>query len=230
MYKVGIVCEGKADGVVIEAVLNGLKDDYKLLPIQPPGGRVGGDAGPLGGGWKGVQRWCEQESRHGRLSDLAERTDLLIIQVDSDVAGEKELDRARPCPPPADSANEVRSAIREWLGVEQLPDKVVLCVPSMASETWALVGLFPNNAAVVVCDPPPADGVCIECRADIKALLRARSEDIGAKLVTLKQGRLKNHASAYRKVQERITEGWNAVVASCSEARRFDTELRAAMT
>jgi len=229
MYKVGIVCEGPADRVVIEAVLDALLDDYKELPLQPPEGHVGGDAGPLGGGWGGVQRWCEQEARGAKLADLQARADLLVIQVDADVASESTIDRARSCPPPAASADEVRALILEWLGVPGPPDQVVFCVPSMASETWALVALLPGHEANVPCDPAPDEGQCVEYRADIKALLRARSKDVGAKLVTQKQGKLKNHAPAYCKVQEQITEGWGAVIASCSEARRFDTELKAAM-
>ncbi|MCD6500335.1 MAG: hypothetical protein J7M25_18720, partial [Deltaproteobacteria bacterium] len=73
------------------------------------------------------------------------------------------------------------------------------------------------------------EGQCIECRTDIKSILRARSKNVGAKLVTQKQGKLKNHAPAYRLVQNRITKGWHKVLAICSEARRFDDELQSAM-
>ncbi len=154
----------------------------------------------------------------------------MVIQVDADVAAEQKIDRAQPCPPPRANADEVHTLILEWLGAQALPAKVLLCVPSMASETWALVALLPAHVANVPCNPvPAAAGQCIECRRDIKALLRAQSASIGVKLVTLKQDKLKNHAPAYRKVQAQITHGWQAVVASCSEARRFDGELRAAL-
>ena len=226
-----MVCEGPTDRAILEAVLDSYVEDYQPIAVQPPASQVGGAAGPFGGGWKGVQAWCTSEVRdEARWSALLENVDMVIVQVDADVAGEAEVDRAKPCPPPTASADEVRALVLEWLGRDTLPKQVVLCVPSMASETWALVALLPGHEAKVPCDPAPADGPCIECRTDIKSLLRADSKDIGVKLVTLKQGELKNHAPVYRKVQSRITKGWQAVIASCAEARRFDTALQAAMT
>ena len=229
MFRVAMICEGPADRAILEAVLDHYLEDYELLPIQPPKGALGGNAGPFGGGWKGVQAWCVSEvsADRRRWSALRQNTDLLIVQVDADVAAESENNRARPCPPPTDGADEVRALIFEWLDVQALPDQVVLCVPSMASETWALVALLPDHEANVSCDPVLNEGQCIECRTDIKSILRARSKNVGAKLVTQKQGKLKNHAPAYRRVQDRITQGWQGVVASCSEAARFDSDLEA---
>lgn len=231
-----MVCEGPADRAILEAVLDSYFDDddgdYEPIAVQPPTGLLGGAAGPFGGGWKGVRDWCTSEVRAHEVgwAALLANVDLLIVQVDADVASDPTIHRARPCPPPTGSADGVRSLVLGWLGVQALPDQVVLCVPSMASETWALVALLPQHSANVPCDPASIAGQCIECRTDIKAILRARSKAVGAKLVTLKQGTLKNHAPAYRRVQDRITEGWQTVVASCTEARRFDAELQAAMT
>ena len=197
MYRVAVVCEGPADRAIIEAVLDYYLEDYESLPIQPPTGLIGGDAGLFGGGWKGVKRWCENEaSVRGGLHRVAvlQNADLLVVQVDADVAAEDEVDRARPCPPPAASADEIRALVLQWLGLNRVPDKVVLCIPSMASETWALVALFPADGAVVVCEPPPADGACVECRADIKALLRRLGRRLRPKLVVSHEDDLKNLA------------------------------------
>ncbi len=171
MYRVAIVCEGPSDRAIIEAVLDYHLDDYEPLAIQPPISKVGEQ---LSAGWKGVRAWCEQEARSNRRLDaVADNSDLLIIQLDADVATEDEMGLARLCPPPQDMANEVRLLIRGWLGLDTLPSQVLLCVSAMASETWALVALFPHDPSVVSCqEAVHADGPCIECREDVKTLLR----------------------------------------------------------
>ncbi len=231
MFRVALICEGPADRAILEAVLDHYLDDFEPLPIQPPKGVLGGDAGPFGGGWKGVRSWCRDVAAQGGLHRVAvlENADILVIQVDADVTHDEKVDRAKPCPPPADTANEVRALVGEWLGVDTLPDKVVQCVPSMASETWALVALFPRNSAVVPCDPPRNDGQCVECRTDVKAVLRRAGKHLRPKLVVSQSGELKNQAKGYQTVQERITKGWRTVLVTCGEARRFDAELQAAM-
>ncbi|HDK46208.1 MAG TPA: hypothetical protein ENG94_08035 [Actinobacteria bacterium] len=225
-----MICEGPTDRTVLEAVLDSYIDDYEPIAIQPPRDAADTEGRKRGTGWKGVRAWCTSEvsSNKDGWSTLLENTDLLIIQLDADVAAEPQINRAKPCPPAADSANEVRGLILQWLGLNALPGNVVLCVPSMASETWALVSLFPKNPAVVACDRQRAGGVCIECRTDIKSILRRAGRRLSPKLVVSQDGGLKNQAAGYRAVQERMTIGWPKVVASCGEAARFDTELRAA--
>ena len=97
----------------------------------------------------------------------------------------------------------------------------------MASEAWALVALFPEAEAVVPCEPPPDDAICIECRTDVKSLLRKLGKGLRPKLVVSQEGRLKNQASGYQEQQGEISRSWATVVAHCRQAARFDAELRA---
>ena len=228
MFRVAFVCEGPADRAILEAVLDSYLDDYDSTEVQPPTSRFGGDAGQFGGGWKGVKRWCESEVRAmGGLNKVAilRNHDLLVIQVDADVAAEDEVNRSRPCPPPCHTMGEVRDLILEWLGIDAVPKKVVLCVPSMASETWALVALFPDNEVVVPCESLKKEGLCIECRTDIKQLLRKLGKKLRPKLVVSKAGALKNNAKGYECQQARITNGWSNVILSCKEAYCFHSSL-----
>lgn len=221
-----MVCEGPSDRAIIEAILDYYLGDFEPRAIQPPMTAACGDSGPFGGGWKGIQAWCKQEAMASSgLDSILDNSDLLIIQVDSDVAADDEIGLAKPCPPPNDSANEIRVLILKWLGVSQVPDKVILCTPSMASETWALVAIFPHDASVVGCHPPPADGECIECRTDIKMRLKTSGKKLSIKLVSGQTGKLKNQARGYRVQQKKITKAWPNVVKVCSEAARFDVEL-----
>lgn len=221
MYRVAVVCEGPSDKAILEAVLDHYLDDYVPLHVQPPTANVGGDAGPFGGGWKGVRAWCRQEvGARGGLGavGIPENSDLLVVQVDADAAGDPDLDCLRPCPPASDTADEVRAKIRGWLRVKQAPTNVVLCVPSVASETWALAALFPGA---------PDDGAELECRTDVKALLRRLGKHLQPKLVVSQKGELKNHSDGYRRQQGRITAAWSQVMEVCSQAKRFGHELGA---
>jgi hypothetical protein len=65
MVRIALVGEGITDYMVLRAaigaILEGRSFDLKLL--QPEGSLAfagSGNAGPLGGGWKGVYRWCLQ--------------------------------------------------------------------------------------------------------------------------------------------------------------------------
>ncbi len=230
MYRVAIVCEGPTDRVIIEAVLDHYLDDYEPVPIQPPIANIGGDAGPLGGGWKGVRTWCSQEATGpGGLSTILANADLLVIQTDADAASDPEISNVQPCPPPTDTADEVRALLLGWVGLQQVPERVVLCVPAMGSETWVLVGLFPDDSSTTPCTPLPPDGVCVECRFDVKSLLRRLGRRLQKKLVVSQRGQLKNRAAGYQAKQVMITQAWPRIVEVCLEASRFDTDLRAVL-
>lgn len=218
MYRVAVVCEGPTDRAIIEAILDTYLDDYEPIPVQPPLSAIGGDAGPLGGGWKGVQLWCKQEAPFASQGDGVNlNADLVIIQIDADVSRDEAIDRTRPCPPSSDGANEVRNLLLAWLRVQAIPAKVVLCVPSMATETWALVALYPDDAHTIQ---------CVECHAEVKSMLRTLSGKLRPKLVVSKAGTLKNQARGYAAHSARISDGWPGVIEACEQAARFDTELR----
>lgn len=232
MFRVAVVCEGPTDRAIVEAILDHYLDDYEPLAIQPPVSAIGGDSGAFGAGWKGVMSWCKYEvSARGGLGQVAilQNVDLLVLQVDADVATDAEIACASPCPPPSGNADAVRNLVQNWLGLGQLPEKVILCVPSMCSETWAMTALFSTKDIKNVTSNSTAPGVCVECRRDVKALLRTLSRDFRPKLVVSQSGYLKNQAQGYRKVTQRMTKGWHNAIRVCGEANRFDVEVRAAI-
>lgn len=224
MFRVAIVCEGPSDRIIIEAILDHYLDDYEPLAIQPPATAIGGHMGPHGGGWRGVQVWCAQEG-HGIANLASVQADVLIIQADADIATEPDINCLGVCPPPSNTTDAVRQRVLAWLGVSALPTNVLLCVPAMATETWALVALFPRHEAIVACQPHPQGAPCIECRVDIKKLLHKSGRRMRPKLVVRQNGRLKNQAQGYRAQQANISTGWPGVVEVCTEAERFETEL-----
>lgn len=225
MYRVALACEGPADRILIEAILDRYLGDYVLDLLQPPRSAIGGDSGPLGGGWKGVRLWCQQESSVGgrSLRVVLQNHDLVVVHVDADVAKEHDsgvsLAEGACCPPPSVFTDPVRSAVLAWLDVSRAPAGLVLCVPAMATETWALVALFPESLAA------RDTSACIECDEHIKQKLRKLGKDLDPKLVTSRSGRLKNQARGFESVAARITEGWPGVLSTCSEAARLGADL-----
>src|SRR5208283_5212656 len=127
--------------------------DLKLL--QPEGSVAfmgGGDAGPFGGGWKGVYSWCLQAAQRGdgNLSrdPLFISYDLLVLHLDADVADEDPANQrvdpipslagvlpcARDCPPASATTHPLRRVLLSWAGETQAPRQTVLCTPSKSTE------------------------------------------------------------------------------------------------
>src|SRR5664279_3678813 len=95
--KIALVSEGITDFVVLKAAIESMLDgqSFILTSLQPEGSVAftgAGNAGALGGGWKGVYKWCLQSAlRTG--SNLTEDPlfighDLLVLHMDADVACE----------------------------------------------------------------------------------------------------------------------------------------------
>jgi hypothetical protein len=225
MYRVALVCEGPSDRAILEAILDNYLDDYVAMPVQPPICRTADNFGQFGGGWKGIRTWCESEIRRiggFEASGLLENSDLVIIQIDADVSCDPAINQAVSCPPASGNVCVVSGLLDQWLGVNPIPQGVVKCIPSMASETWALVALFdselPNNLP-------------IECSGASKSELRIKTRTYQPKLVVSQAGRLKNNANGYKavRVQRMIRAGWHSVVARCMEAQNFHQTLEAVL-
>lgn len=91
MINIGIVCEGPRDYDMLKSVISCFYDkDYNTLFLQP-NQEFGTDNGS---GWKGVIRWLQNHSSdlNKYLTEITPSIDLLIIQMDADVARcEKEI-------------------------------------------------------------------------------------------------------------------------------------------
>jgi hypothetical protein len=215
-----LVCEGPTDRIVIEAAIRSLLggSDFILTQIQPETSLFAGNAGPYGGGWKGVRSWCySMVAESGRLRDSSALvfTDLLIIHIDADVADENEVSCAKTCPPASDTTNALRIILLEWAGEVTLPPKVVLCTPSKNTEAWVVAALYPNDKVV---------SAAIECRANPEAILCAKPA--AQKLVRRKGDRYKKLEDRYKEKAANFTKAWGAVRNICSEAERFSLEFQ----
>ena len=233
--RVALVAEGVTDYEVLRAavqsMLNGRSFDLKLLqPEESVAFTGGGDAGRLGGGWRGVYKWCLQavDRGGGVLSGdpLFIGYDLLLIHLDADVAGEDpanarhypipELDGIlpceQPCPPAQATTDALRLVLLSWVGETQVPEKTVFCTPSKSTEAWVMAIYFPNDQEMKrlgwECHPNPEGRLGQQPRAQRFA---------------------KKHAD-YLNRQVHFVSHWPKVVARLSEAARFQQDFLIALS
>lgn len=228
--RIALVAEGVTDYEVlraaIESMLNGRSFDLKLL--QPEGSVAftgEGDAGPLGGGWKGVYKWCLQAAQRGGGSlsgdPLFMGYDLLVLHLDADVADENPANQhrdpipelagilpcAQNCPPPSATTNPLRQVLLSWVGEGQIPQQTVLCTPSKSTEAWVMGVFFPQDREMTrrgwECHPNP------EKRLGQQPL----------------RHRFSKRQRDYQSRQADLQAGWPTIVARLSEAQRFHDDF-----
>jgi hypothetical protein len=212
---------------VIRNLLNGR--EFVLTPLQPELSVA--FIPQSGGGWGGVCLWCRTAASQadGRLGEnpLFAFHDLLVVQVDADVAGKRYSDYGRmlddlgnlpckqPCPPASATTDALRKVVLGWMGEQTTPRRTVLCTPSIALETWVLVGLFPQNrlskaSDLECCGSPESQ---LQAQPPRRRLVRSGKKDTGAS---------RRHA-------EEVGRNWPRVRRRCSEAERFSAEFLAAL-
>ena len=221
--RISYIVEGATDYHIIDALVERFlqTDNYVPTQIQPPMSEYTDDLGPLGGGWRGVVKWCSDigarpEGLAGSM--ILANTDCLVIHVDADMASEaefSEIDLSAPCPPAKDTCDRVRQYLIMLLR-GQLHPKVVLCVPAQCIEAWVFAALHPD----LVSRYEP-----IECKRDVAALLVDKPD----KLVRNKDGRSRKQPERYRNNASKVADKWPNATARCPEALRFDSECQLAI-
>lgn len=224
--RVAFVMEGPTDYVVLRAAVRALLDgrDFEPTNIWP---ELDENLRPkTEGGWGGVYKWCrqvlEQAEGPARENPIFAMNDMVVIQVDADVARMKykdygikdapndELTREtceKDCPPANATTDALRAVLLGWLDETSVPPHAVLCTPSKNIETWVLIGLFPENAQ--------ATKPNIECRWGLEVQLRKYGLMKGEKKLIDK----------YKANERGIQDAWPNVREKCSEAERFSTDF-----
>lgn len=226
MYNIRLVCEGSTDHIVLEAVLLAQLNspDFRVSRLQPDESLFGGDAGPHGGGWKGVRGWCQMVRDAGGLQAigaLPEGVDLLVIHVDADILLDSEHDESNPCPPPNANILAAEAIVMQWLGLNHLPEKVVIWVPSMATEAWLLRAVFPGSVESLSCMTSPPPSACVECVANPAAALERKRP----RFVRRKGKDLRKIPSAYRDSIPILSAAWGDLTNSLWSASRLQQGL-----
>lgn len=221
--RISYVVEGATDYIVLDALVElFLKtDDYVPTQIQPPVSEYVDNQGPLGGGWRGVLKWCQQfgSSDDNFSANLViANCDILIIHVDADIVAETDcqsLEISAPCPPAKTVCDNIRKYLIALL-CAPIQRKVILCVPSQCTEAWVFAALHPD----MVSNYQP-----IECRLEVEKLLIGKPD----KLVRDKDGRARKDRSRYKATVTRMALNLENATIHCPEALRFQKEFNAAL-
>ncbi|MCA9680793.1 MAG: hypothetical protein KC457_01255 [Myxococcales bacterium] len=221
-----MVCEGPTDVEVLRGILSTYIGDYTLRVLQPEGSAYGGDAGPHGGGWKGVRSWCHTVATAGGFETVLPANppiDLLIIHIDADIADEAEIAVAEPCPPPMPTIRALERLLLTWLGLEEgAPDNLALWIPSKSTEAWILRAFFPQLPQAQPCRDLSPGTACIECIDEPARELLYKNP----KFVRLKDGKLRKLSQTYRTEGPSLGLAWPLIVESCDAAAHLDEQLR----
>ncbi|GBC63675.1 hypothetical protein DENIS_4673 [Desulfonema ishimotonii] len=229
---IGTIVEGTTDRIVLKSVLNALiPGNHRFLalqPVSPP---------ERSNGWKGVRSWCRQIAEESSLEEIlsgetGDPIDLLVIHVDADIADKRGLQDGnekktpevmRPCPPISATIRQIEHVIRKWLNRDELPEKVVLAIPSQDTENWTFAALFPE------------DPICI--RDDYECIKNGHHRPVH-KLSLRKYGKyfkrkgneIKKSKRAYDKLAPVIAENWETVCNICSLAQQFTQDIELLVT
>jgi hypothetical protein len=225
--RVAFVMEGPTDYVALRAAVRALLNgrDFEPTVIWPELDE--NLAVQTAGGWGGVYKWCrqavEQAGGPAHKNPIFAFHDVLVIQVDADVARMKysdymiadapnnDLPCEKDCPPPSATTDALRTVMLGWLNETSVPAGAVLCTPSKNIETWVLVALSPNDSS--------ARKANIECRWDGEVRLR--------KYGLIKSGQ--KLIDEYRANEDGLRDAWPDVCDKCSEAERFSREFLASV-
>lgn len=232
--RIAFVVEGPTDSIMLKEVVARFLGgrDFVLQTLQPEMSEAFKLAPGEDGGWPGVCRWCLQSAEQGggRLGNnpLFSFHDLLVLQMDADVAGfdysEGHIDPSptmirlpcdEPCPPPSATTNRLREVILSWIGETSAPTQTVFCVPSKELETWILVGLFPDDVVARKDD--------VECHIDPASTLQGKP----LKHRIVRSG--KKNVEKYKAFAAQFARNWSTVAARCTEALRFEDEFSMAL-
>jgi hypothetical protein len=225
--RVALIAEGPTDAIIIEAALKAVLDrPFILQTLQPEA-----TPGPVGTGWCGVFKWCRAFAERGAAGLEDDPTlpgfDLFVLHLDADVAEEcyaqgglavEEAARAllplpctQPCPPPAAAADEVRKRLVEWLGLDQVGPRTVVCLPSKAIESWLAAGVLRDGHVLLN---------RLECNLRLTEQLA---------VLPVNQ-RIRKGRPDYLRHESAITREWERIRQTCTQAERFHHEARAAWT
>lgn len=208
----GLVCEGPSDWAIFEALIQKLWPDIvdvrRLHPEVDEFDRARGASG-----WTGVREWCRRNA--GKLSSvidpgLGPPLDLLVVAIDVDIAVAAGI-ADPPTQGSAYDATRLCQVIRTWLkpdGAPPLPDQLVISIPAMAAESWAIAALFaaeanPENLA------RPAE-----------YLVKKKQLDWDADPERRRKGKIHKAPVTYRRFAQQIAGKLARVRKTCPQAER----------
>jgi hypothetical protein len=216
----GLVWEGATDVLIFERIIREvwpeIEDVLRLHPELDELDRARGSSG-----WTGVERWCTTHA--DKLSSVIDPgigppLDLLVVALDADVAALAGIED----PPARGSAYDTTrlcDTIKRWLTTptrSTLPRELVIAIPAMATEAWAIAGLYPRARQPERVDAP-AQYLVERGKLEWDPDPRRRA-----------RGKVRKDPARYRAIAHAIAKQLARVRSSCPEAERLCAKLERA--
>lgn len=238
MKNIGIVCEGPTDYIVLRRIIDtisGESNQYFLL--QPEDDLTG----RYGNGWKGVWKWCKDHAEilEKYFREIIPRIDILIVQMDGDVARkEKEVhclcktvgcesqEKVNPlecsqvmekrCPIELPCSEHEASARgnREHLTVLidswlMQNERVCIVIPCDSTDTWIAAAYDDLKDAEEIEDP-------------WNTIISKKKEYHGVRIPGHRKG-----LRIYEQLTEQVCGRWERVKQLCTSAELFEKQIKA---
>ncbi|MCD6588466.1 MAG: hypothetical protein J7K88_07940 [Candidatus Fermentibacteraceae bacterium] len=221
--RIGIVCEGPTDFIVIQAALNAvISKDFTATLLQPEDTPK---SKKLGTGWCGVFKWCRDNlfSENYQVIVLRKTFHAVIIHLDADVAEKRFSDCGldspglpcvSPCPPSGDTVKKLKNLLKSWMPGNPLDNRTVICIPSVCTEAWVVTALYGKLNPDILTE--------IECNETVENYLAGKP----ARERLIIPSTLKKRTERYRASAVKISNNWDMVTEHCSEAKKFEDDIR----
>ncbi|HWU86952.1 MAG TPA: hypothetical protein VN253_06740 [Kofleriaceae bacterium] len=210
-----MVCEGQSDSVIFEELIQKLwpevVDIRRLHPEVDELDRAVGSSG-----WTGVREWCRRHA--GKLASIidpgiGQRLDVLVVALDIDI--DIAVAAGISDPPKHGSAYDATrlcQTIKDWLrptGAPSLPEELVIAVPSMATEAWAIAALYTSERNPENIEKPA------------EYLVAKKQLDWDADPERRKKRKIRKLPATYRRFAQQISGKLSRVRKACPEAARI---------
>lgn len=232
--KIGIIVEGSTDSLLLKEIINKLcpgEHEYKVLqPVD-----MGESFGEMGTGWKGVRRFCIDAigKSWGGVFEFIDsfEFDLLIIQIDADVASETDLqegierpvaDVLQSCPPIGPTIEKLKRVVAKWWSVDEvasLPSQLIFAIPAQDSENWLFAALFPDDE---LCQQATYECIHPQGRQHPGYLLTLREY---GRILRRSSGKIKKSRVRYERVLPDVNRGWERACQICTQAQIFNDSI-----
>lgn len=131
--RVGIVCEGRTDFILLEQVVLAVFGPCEIDALQPMRDALAPNRW-ADAGWTRVKEWCEERRSEGIADEMAiGAIDVVVVHVDGDLCGQHGLPATR-----TDFCDHIKAA---WIGPATPPPGTVICIPAQATDTWLAAAL-----------------------------------------------------------------------------------------
>lgn len=234
---IGIVCEGPTDYILLKGIVDQItKGDNAYVQLQPEDDLTG----EYGNGWKGVWKWCIDHSEiiEKLMKDITPQLDLLIIQMDGDVA-RKEKEVHCSC----------QNTECELKGIENplkcMKLKKGMCPVELpcAAHSVSAEGYIEHLTYLITSWLSQTDGVCIAIPCDStdawivaaydKILQTEQIEDPWMSIISREKVyhgiRIPGHKKRlliYRQFVGEVCDNWEEIKRICVSAKRFEENLK----